>query len=194
MKSLRTKIHYMPWQYFIHCYYNGTELCQKKTLRKILNWIIPFCHKCQLNAATAAAAFRKITGRAKEQLDKNVKKNPLVWRSIKIMAVGHNIYDHKQQQAVGWDQSKKIGEWNRRMDRGVRILKNAFQRPKTVRQRSFPRAVRHVEFWFLLTKQASLMTAAVNDCKVKSYSVHIRAVSFVSKENLCLQTWIPPRK
>ena len=29
-------------------------------------------------AATAAAAFRKITGRTKEQLDKNVKQNPLV--------------------------------------------------------------------------------------------------------------------
>ena len=29
-------------------------------------------------AATATAAYRKITGRAKEQLDKNVKKNPFV--------------------------------------------------------------------------------------------------------------------
>ena len=29
-------------------------------------------------AATATAAHRKITGRAKEQLDKNVKKNPFV--------------------------------------------------------------------------------------------------------------------
>ena len=29
-------------------------------------------------AATATAAYRKITGKAKEQLDKNVKKNPFV--------------------------------------------------------------------------------------------------------------------
>ena len=29
-------------------------------------------------AATATAAYRRITGRAKEQLDKNVKQNPCV--------------------------------------------------------------------------------------------------------------------
>ena len=40
-------------------------------------------------AATATAAYKKITGRANEQLDKNVKKNQFVWWSIKIMAVGH---------------------------------------------------------------------------------------------------------
>ena len=41
-------------------------------------------------AAKATATYRKITGRAKEQLDKNVKKNPFVWWSIKVMAVGHH--------------------------------------------------------------------------------------------------------
>ena len=51
-------------------------------------------------------------------------------------------------------------------------MKNAIQRPKTVRQRSFPRAVRHVEFCLLLTKQASTMTAAVNDCKVKFFCAY----------------------
>ena len=67
---------------------------------------------------TAAAAFRKITSRAKEQLEKKCQKNPLVVKSIKIMAVGHLIiYDHKLQQAVGGKQSKKleseIEEWIR---------------------------------------------------------------------------------
>ena len=41
-------------------------------------------------AATATAAYRKITDRAKEQLDKNVKKNPFVWWSSKVMAVRHH--------------------------------------------------------------------------------------------------------
>ena len=41
-------------------------------------------------AATAAAACRKITGRAKEQLQENVKKNPLILFKDQVMAVGHH--------------------------------------------------------------------------------------------------------
>ena len=48
IKSLRVKTVSIPWQYFIPCYNSGTKLCRKKAFRNILNWIIPFCWKCQL--------------------------------------------------------------------------------------------------------------------------------------------------
>ena len=49
-------------------------------------------------AATATAAYRKITGRAKEQLDKNVK-NKIHLFEDQIKSI--NNHDHKLEPAVG---------------------------------------------------------------------------------------------
>ena len=52
-------------------------------------------------AATATAAYRKITGRAKEQLDKNVKKIHLFDDQLSHGSWTSLIkYDHKLQPAV----------------------------------------------------------------------------------------------
>ena len=99
-----------------------------KTLRKILNWIIPFCLLLEVSivkgnilsftddkakgykinkrlgsiAATATAGYRKITGRAKEQLEKNVKKIYLFEGQLRSWQSDiTNNHDRKLQLAVG---------------------------------------------------------------------------------------------
>ena len=53
-------------------------------------------------AATATAAYRKITGRAKEKLDKNIKKIHLFDDQLKPWQLDiTNKYEHKLQPAVG---------------------------------------------------------------------------------------------
>ena len=57
-----------------------TFLLEVSIKGNVLNFTDDKAKRCEINkrlgriAATATAAYRKITGRAKEQLDKNVKK------------------------------------------------------------------------------------------------------------------------
>ena len=74
----------------------------------VLNFTDDKAKRCEINkrleriAATATTAYRKITGRANEQLDKNVKKIHMFEDQLKSWQFGiTNNHDHKLQLAVG---------------------------------------------------------------------------------------------
>ena len=89
----------MPWQYFFpftlaqnfvrkssqkNFELDYTFLLEVSIKGNVLSLTDDKAKRCEINmrlgriAATATAAYGKITGRAKERLDENVKKNPFV--------------------------------------------------------------------------------------------------------------------
>ena len=136
IKSLRAKTHYMPWQYFISCYYNRKKLCQKKTFLKNFELDYTFllevwieCNRVmywpwhwQGQEIRNKQEFRKNCCNSYSHVQENnrqgkgvirqkcqKKQNSVLRRSIKIMAVRHLIiYDHKLQPAVAWNKIKKL--------------------------------------------------------------------------------------